>query len=321
VAIPVLLIFWNSFFVDGTFNGKDVVKILSQPDTYEALTNSVIIAVGVTFFSTIIGVFFAWLVSRTDLPLKGTMKLLFIVPFMLPSFIGALAWKMLLSPRAGYINKIFMDLFGTEEPLFNIYGFLGIIAVETMYLFPFVFIQVCGALERMDPTLEESARISGASLFTITRKITIPLVRPSILSGALLIMLYSMAHFGTVAVLGIEAGIFNIPTLIYEKIHQSAGSFNSIRTGTVLATVLVITAALIMFIQSKVLSRGRYQIIAGKSFRPVETKLRALRMPMLVFCIAYIGFTIVLPTVTIFMVGGLKTYGLPFTAENLTLAN
>ncbi len=88
-----------------------------------------------------------------------------------------------------------------------------------------------------------------------------------------------------------------------------------------LATVLVITAALIMFIQSKVLSRGRYQIIAGKSFRPVETKLRALRMPMLVFCIAYIGFTIVLPTVTIFMVGGLKTYGLPFTAENLTLAN
>lgn len=190
-----------------------------------------------------------------------------------------------------------------------------------MYLFPFVFIQVCGALERMDPTLEESARISGASLFTITRKITIPLVRPSILSGALLIMLYSMAHFGTVAVLGIEVGIFNIPTLIYEKIHQSAGSFNSIRTGTVLATVLVVTAALIMFIQSKVLGRGRYQIIAGKSFRPVATKLRSLRMPMLVFCIAYIGFTIVLPTVTIFMVGALKTYGLPFTAENLTLAN
>jgi iron(III) transport system permease protein len=228
---------------------------------------------------------------------------------------------MLLSPRAGYINRFLMDVVGLDGPVFDIYTFPGIMAVETMYLFPFVFIQVCGALERMDPTLEESARISGASLFTITRKITIPLVRPSILSGALLIMLYSMAHFGTVAVLGIEAGIFNIPTLIYEKIHQSAGSFNSIRTGTVLATVLVITAALIMFIQSKVLSRGRYQIIAGKSFRPVETKLRALRMPMLVFCIAYIGFTIVLPTVTIFMVGGLKTYGLPFTAENLTLAN
>jgi len=321
VAVPVLIIFFNAFWVNGQFNLADTLKVLREPDTYTALLNSLFIASGVTVMSTVIGTFFAWLVTRTDLPFKPAMRVLFLVPFMLPSFIGALAWKMLLSPRAGYINRFLMDVVGLDGPVFDIYTFPGIMAVETMYLFPFVFIQVCGALERMDPTLEESARISGASLFTITRKITIPLVLPSILSGALLIMLYSMAHFGTVAVLGIEAGIFNIPTLIYEKIHQSAGSFNSIRTGTVLATVLVITAALIMFIQSKVLSRGRYQIIAGKSFRPVETKLRALRMPMLVFCIAYIGFTIVLPTVTIFMVGGLKTYGLPFTAENLTLAN
>ena len=194
---------------------------------------------------------------------------------------------------------------------FNIYSYAGIMAVETMYLFPFVFIQVCGALERMDPTLEESARISGASLFTITRKITIPLVMPSILSGALLIMLYSMAHFGTVAVLGVENGIFNIPTLIYERIHQSAGSFEAIRTGTVLATVLVFTAALIIWLQNKILNKGRFQIIAGKSFRPIEVKLRGLRKPLLVICLLYIAFTIVLPTVTIFLVGGLKTYGLP----------
>ena len=202
VAIPVLLIFWNAFVVDGQFNVKDVVKILSQPDTYEALKNSIIIAIGVTFFSTVIGVFFAWLVSRTDLPFKETMKLLFVIPFMLPSFIGALAWKMLLSPRAGYINKLLMDLLGLENPIFDIYGFWGIIAVETMYLFPFVFIQVSGALERMDPTLEESARISGAGLFTITRRITIPLVMPSIVAGALLVALYSLAHFGVPAILG-----------------------------------------------------------------------------------------------------------------------
>jgi iron(III) transport system permease protein len=190
-----------------------------------------------------------------------------------------------------------------------------------MYLFPFVFIQVSGALERMDPTLEESARISGASLFTITRKITIPLVLPSVLSGALLIALYSMAHFGTVAVLGIETGIYNIPVLIYEKIHQSAGSFASIRTATVLATVLIMTAAFILWLQNKVLSRGHYQIIAGKSFRPTELKLRGLRTPMLIFCFAYMGFTIVLPTVTIFGVGFLKTYGLPFDLENMTFDN
>ncbi len=321
VAVPVILIFINAFWGKEGFNAADVAKVLSEPDTYQALLNSVIIAIGTTIGSTAVGTFFAWLVTRTDLPYKRFMKGMFLVPFMLPSFIGALAWKMLLSPRAGYINRFFMDTLGFHDPIFNIYSYAGIIAVEVMYLFPFVFIQVCGALERMDPTLEESARISGAGLFTITRKITIPLVLPSILSGALLIMLYSMAHFGTVAVLGIENGIFNIPTLIYERIHQSAGNFASIRTGTVLATVLVATAAFIIWMQNKILGKGRYQIIAGKSFRPMELKLRALRVPLFLFCIAYICFTIVLPTAVIFLVGGLKTYGLPFTLENLSLEN
>ena len=321
VAVPVLLILFNAFWVNGEFNLRDVVNIIMEPETYKALTNSLIIASGTTIGSTIVGTFFAWLVTRTDLPYKSFMKSMFLVPFMLPSFIGALAWKMLLSPNAGFINKFFMNNFGFEGPIFNIYSYLGIVLVEVMYLFPFVFIQVCGALERMDPTLEESARISGAGLFTITRKITIPLVLPSILSGALLIMLYSMAHFGTVAVLGIENGIFNIPTLIYQRIHQSAGSFDSIRTGTVLATVLVITAAFIIWLQGKILSKGHYQIIGGKSFRPMELKLRALRVPLLIICLAYIAFTIVLPTAVIFLVGGLKTYGLPFTLQNLSLDN
>ena len=313
VAWPVLLILFNAFFVDGTFNSSDFYAVLTEPETFQALKNSLIIASMTTIGSTIVGTFFAWLVTRTDLPYKTFMKSLFLVPFMLPSFIGALAWKMLLSPNSGYINTFFMETFGLTEPVFNIYSYFGISLVEVMYLFPFVFIQVCGALERMDPTLEESARISGAGLFTITRKITIPLVLPSIMSGALLIMLYSMAHFGTVAVLGIEQGIYNIPTLIYEKIHQSGGSFDSIRTGTVLATVLVVTAALIIW--------GHYQIIGGKSFRPMELKLRGLRYPLLFFCLAYIGFTILLPTVVIFLVGGVSTYGLPLTWENLSLDN
>ena len=322
VAWPVLLILFNAFFVEGKFNSLDFYNVLTEPETFQALKNSFVIACMTTVGSVIVGTFFAWLVTRTDLPYKTFMKSLFLVPFMLPSFIGALAWKMLLSPHSGYINKLWMDMFNTTEPLFNIYSYAGIALVEVMYLFPFVFIQVCGALERMDPTLEESARISGAGLLTITRKITIPLVMPSIMSGALLIMLYSMAHFGTVAVLGIEQGIYNIPTLIYEKIHQSAGSFASIRTGTVLATVLIASAALIIWTQQKILSRGHYQIIGGKSFRPMELKLRGLRYPLLFFCLAYIGFTIVLPTVVIFLVGGVQTYGLSILdPNNLSLDN
>ena len=321
VAFPVLLILFNAFWVEDHFNFSGAIEILKEPETFKALINSLIIAGMSTIGSTIVGTFFAWLVTRTDMPHKRFMKSMFLVPFMLPSFIGAMAWKMLLSPNAGFINRFFMDNLGFDGPIFNLYSYYGISAVEVMYLFPFVFIQVCGALERMDPTLEESARISGAGLFTITRKITIPLVLPSILSGALLIMLYSMAHFGTVAVLGIENGIYNIPVLIYERIHQSGGSFESIRTGTVLATVLVISAACIIWAQRKILGSGHYQIIGGKSFRPMELKLRGLKYPLMFFCFAYIAFTIVLPTVVIFLVGGLSTYGLSFTPENLSLDN
>ena len=321
VAFPVLLILFNAFWVEDHFNFSGAIEILKEPETFNALINSLIIAGMSTIGSTIVGTFFAWLVTRTDMPHKRFMKSMFLVPFMLPSFIGAMAWKMLLSPNAGFINRFFMDHLGFDGPIFNLYSYYGISAVEVMYLFPFVFIQVCGALERMDPTLEESARISGAGLFTITRKITIPLVLPSILSGALLIMLYSMAHFGTVAVLGLENGIYNIPVLIYERIHQSGGSFESIRTGTVLATVLVISAACIIWAQRKILGSGHYQIIGGKSFRPMELKLRGLKYPLMFFCFAYIAFTIVLPTVVIFLVGGLSTYGLSFTPENLSLDN
>ncbi len=321
VAVPVIMIFLTAFFKDGHFNLAGVIEVLKQKDTYLALKNSLIIALGVTFFSTIIGVFFAWLIARTDIPCKKLLNSMFLVPFMLPSFICAMAWKVLLSPRAGYINKLFMHIFGLSKAPIDIMSMGGIIAIETMYLFPFVFLQVSGALERMDPTLEESARISGASLFTITRKITLPLVMPSIVAGALLVCLYSLAHFGVPSILGTEKGIYNIPTKIYERIYASGGSYEAIRVGTILATILVICATLILKAQNLVLKKGRFQIIAGKSMRPVVLKLRGLRWPLFIICILYLLITVVMPTVTIFLIGGLKTYGLPFIPKNMTLDN
>ena len=321
VALPVVLIFWTSFIVDGHLNMQAVMNTIMQEETFQALKMSIMIAACVTVTCTFVGTLFAWLVTRTDLPFKETMKVLFTVPFMLPAFIGALAWKMLLSPRAGYINQLWMAITGTRHALFNIYGFWGIVIIETMYLFPFVFIQVSGALERMDPTLEESARISGAGLFTITRKITIPLIMPAVVAGALLVCLYSLSHFGTPAILGTEVGIYTIPTMIYELIHQSAGSFTAIRAATVLSVVLVLSAAVILYAQNKVIKSGRFQIIAGKSVRPTVLKLRGLRTPLFIFCCVYLLITVVMPTVTIFLVGFLNPYGLPLALENMSWEN
>ena len=122
VALPVVLIFWTSFIVDGHLNMKAVMDTIMQEETFQALKMSIMIAACVTVTCTFVGTLFAWLVTRTDLPFKETMKVLFTVPFMLPAFIGALAWKMLLSPRAGYINQLWMAITGTRHALFNIYG-------------------------------------------------------------------------------------------------------------------------------------------------------------------------------------------------------
>ena len=98
VAVPMLLIFFNAFWVNGHFNLVDVLKVLRHPQTYKALLNSLVLSAGVTVTGTIVGTFFAWLVTRTDLPFKKTMKLLFLVPFMLPAFIGCLLYTS-PSPR------------------------------------------------------------------------------------------------------------------------------------------------------------------------------------------------------------------------------
>ena len=109
--------------------------------------------------------------------------------------------------------------------------------------------------------------------------------------------------------------------MIYELIHQSAGSFTAIRAATVLSVVLVLSAAIILYAQNKVIKSGRFQIIAGKSVRPTVLKLRGLRMPLFVFCCIYLLITVVMPTATIVAVGFLKTYGLPFAWENMTWEN
>jgi iron(III) transport system permease protein len=123
------------------------------------------------------------------------------------------------------------------------------------------------------------------------------------------------------AILGTEVGIYNIPTKIYEQIYASGGNFTAIRTGTILSSILIIAAGLILWIQSLVLRAGRFQVIAGKSMRPMLLKLRGLKIPLLIFSILYIAVTVILPTATIFLVGSLKTYGISFTAENMSLDN
>ncbi len=321
VALPMVMIIYNVFFYKGTFDWRLFAEILTHPDNLMAMWNTIKIAFLVTVFGTITGLFFAWLIARSDIPLKGLMKSLFTIPYMFPPFIGAMAWGLLLAPRSGYINKLYMALTGGNQPLFNINSVAGIIFVELCYYFPFVFIQVASALERMDPTLEESARIAGAGQLTVIRKITLPLVVPAIAAGAMLILISTLSHFGVPAILGFSNNIFTLPTKIYELIYKSAGSFEGIRQGASLSILLVLVVVLALALQRRILRAGRYDIIRGKSMRPMLIKLRHFKIPMLLVCLLFIAVIVLLPLVIIFLVGFLKAYGLPLKLEYMTVKN
>lgn len=321
VVIPIFMIIYHAFFYEGRFNPDLFKNQLLNKDNMYSTFNTLKIAFWVTLIGTIIGVFYAWLLGRSDIPAKGLMRALFNIPYMFPPFLGAMAWDLLLNGRSGYLNKWLMGIFNLQQAPVNINTLWGIIFVEVSYYFPFVFMQVVSALERMDPTLEESARIAGAKQLTVIRKITLPLVTPAISAGALLILISSLAHFGVPSILGFSQGIYTLPTRIFALISRSGGSFEGIRQGAALSIVLVIIVSLAMYIQKKVLSTGSYDIIKGKSMRPTLIKLRGAKMPLFILSVVTLLGIVVVPLVMIFLVGFVKAYGLPLIPANFTLAN
>lgn len=321
VLFPISMIVYSTFFLDFKVDFSLFTRVIMNPDNVQAMWNTIIIAFFVTLIGTVIGLFYAWLIGRSDIPMKGLMKAMFTIPYMFPPFFGAMAWNLLLAPRSGYINRLYMDITGSATPLLNINSLWGIIFVEVCYYFPFVFLQVVSALERMDPTLEESARIAGANQWYVIRKITLPLVMPATAAGAMLILISSLSHFGVPAILGFSSNIFTLPTKIFQLINRASGSFQGIREGAALSILLVVVVVLALLLQKLVLKTGRYDIIKGKSMRPVLIKLRKAKLPLLAISLVSLFIIVVMPLFMIFAVGGLKAYGLPLRLENMTWNN
>ena len=321
VILPVVMIIYNTFW-DGTKIDLEMFRrVIFREENLAAMKNTVIIAVISTIFATIIGVFFAWLLGRSDIPMKGLMRWLFSIPFMIPPFLAAMAWDMMFSGRGGYVNRFLMDIFNLKNAPFNINTIWGIIVIEVVYYFPFVYMQVVSALERMDPTLEESARIAGARQWHVIRTITLPLTIPAISSGTLLVLITSLSNYGIPRMVGSSKNIFTLPTKIVDLVNRAGGDFQGIREATALSVVLVIVVSIALFVQRKLLKAGRYDIIKGKSMRPTLIKLRAAKYPLLVFSLVFLMLVVLAPLVIIVLVSMLRAYGLPFAMENFTFAN
>ncbi len=319
IAYPLAKIIIQSFKYNGSFSVNNYLEAFNQKGFFLSLVHSLEIALSAMVGATLLGSFLAWVVGRTDIPLKKFFRTAFIIPFIVPPFIGALAWKQLLGP-VGMLNKLFMDISGAEKPLWNIYGADGIIFLLIIHIYPLVYINILGNLERMNPELEEAAQISGSRVFSVMKRITLPLMLPSIASGAVLVFIMSIANFGIPAVLGFSENFYVLTTKIYEAITESARS-NSLSLGAALSVLLGLIAGAGLLLQRLYIRKKQFSVLTGKSMQPNIVRLGNHKYWLVPLCIVLVFVTSIAPLFSIVLTAITKVYGLMPVPSNWTLRN
>jgi iron(III) transport system permease protein len=201
---PLCLVVARAIGLPEHFEPSRLITAFAAPQALAALLNTVLISTGVTVFAVLLGAPLGFVLSRTALPGARRLKTYLTLPAVVPPYLLGIAWIDLANPRTGLLNA--------AGQIVNIYGIGGIIWVLGLCFYPFVLLPVATALERMDASLEESARVAGAPPFTVFRQITLPLSLPAIVSGAVLVFLATAATFGVPYLLG-TAGAVRTPVL------------------------------------------------------------------------------------------------------------
>ncbi|XWX04829.1 iron ABC transporter permease [Aggregatilineales bacterium SYSU G02658] len=313
VVYPSLVLLWNSFQVGGQLSLNNFNE-LTNPRVLTALRNSLYVSVWGALGGTTLGVFLAWILTRTDVPFKRVLHVLLIVPYLIPPFIGAIAWVYLLGP-VGYINQFFRSIAGS--PLFVIYGEAGVILVMILYTYPIAYLITRGPMQQMNPALEEAARISGANTWRTLRDITLPLLWPNISASALLIFMSNMSNFGIPAVIGFPRRYFVLTNEIYTMILNYDRP-NNLQIAAAMSLSLVVFAVVVMILEHQLRSRRQFTALTGKSEQPRLIHLGAARYAVLAFVVGVILLAVVAPISAIFAVSVTPAPGVLLTLDNAT---
>ena len=253
--------------------------------TLDLAWDTAVLALGVVAATLVVGVPFAWLVVRTDLPGRRVWGLAASLPLVIPSFVAALALLGALAPR-GLLQEALEPL-GVER-LPELTGYWGSLVALTLATYPYVYLLTAAGLRSADPTAEEAARSLGARPARVFWRVTLPALRPSLAAACLLVALYVLSDFGVVSLMGYST----LTTGIYVRYE----SLLALEAAAILALVLVALALTIVLLASQWRLRGaiyRSTPGAGRAVRIVE--LGVWRWPALAFCALVVGFFLVLP--------------------------
>lgn len=325
-VLPLFMLLLGSFQVEVAprefiTSLKNYQAAYSSEYTYSTFVNSVIFAGGSSLLAFALGTILAWLVERTNTPGRVVFLPMAIVPLILPGVLEAIAWVFLLSPKFGYVNVALMSLFGLEQAPFNVFSLPGMIWVHSVGQVPLAFLMMVAAFKSMDPSLEESAMMSGAGTLATLRRITLRLLMPTAASVLLILFVRTLESFETPALIGIPARIYVYTSEIYLAFHEYPPDYGR---GAALAVGLLILSALGVWLYTRSTREGkRFQTVTGKAFRPRQFDLGSWRWVGFSFLLAYFLFVVLLPFLVMLWASFLPFFSAPSwkSLELLSLDN
>jgi iron(III) transport system permease protein len=324
-VVPLGFLLWQSFFTPQTaekaaqFTLGNYAEAYGTSETARLFLNSVKFAIGTSIFSFVVGTGLAWMNERTNTPFKNLFYALSIIPLIIPGILFTVAWILLASPKIGIINLVMKGWFGVNEPLFDIYSIWGMIWVDGLHYSPMAFLLMSAAFRAMDPSLEESAMMSGASVMQVLWRVTLKLSWPAIFATILILFVRAIESFEVPALLGLPVGIQVFTSSIYQAVHRYP---SQVGLASAYAVTLLLITTVGVYFQSRLSSRGsKYATMTGKGFRPRQIDLGKWRYFTAAIFIVYFLLIVVLPFLVLLWSSLQKFYSVPswHAVHNLTL--
>ena len=274
-------------------------EIFTDPFTYTVIYNTFVFSAVTLVVAMALGVPLAWLVERTDLPMKPAVLATMTLGLILPGFATAIGWQFLFHPRIGMVNLWLKDLFGLAEAPINIGTLFGMGWVQGLGLAAVAFVMTSVVFRAMDSSLEESAHMSGANTRQTLFRVTIPMVWPGVLAAGIYIFMIGFAAFDVPAIIGLAGNIFTFSTYAYDQVKPT-GMLPEYGLVGALSMVMVALGLLLSWWYAKVQSKApRYAVITGKAYRPRIVELGRGKWIAVAFVVTYLLLAQILPLLVV----------------------